>query len=174
MLTFWDIYSRSRIDLPSFILMSLAIDNSAAPVWYRLVGRSSTTVSSETLLNETGNSIMFDHHSSQCDSASLNPSLSQQVHHGILFWRGGECYNFECCLQGHPPSKACSSTSSIRFTSKICKKKIQNKWCQPCALSSQVKVIVLCKPAILEHKHDLINQFNACNWKKEWEKLHIK
>lgn len=30
------------------------------------------------------------------------------------------CHNFECCLQGHPPSKACSNTSSIRLANKIC------------------------------------------------------
>lgn len=34
----------------------------------------------------------------------------------------GSCHNFECCLQGHPPSKACSNTSSICLASSICKK----------------------------------------------------
>lgn len=30
------------------------------------------------------------------------------------------CHNFECCLQGQPPSNACSSTSSICLAGKTC------------------------------------------------------
>lgn len=44
------------------------------------------------------------------------------VHNKII--HQGPCHNFECCLQGHPPSKACSNTSSIRFATIICYKRI--------------------------------------------------
>lgn len=51
----------------------------------------------------------------------------------------GCCYNFECCLQGHPPSKACSNTSSTRFASKICQGNLKNKIVILCFISLMIK-----------------------------------
>lgn len=48
---------------------------------------------------------------------------AKQINHRwfCLFNRPQEsCHNFELFLQGHPPSKACSNTSSIRLASSTC------------------------------------------------------